>query len=68
MYTLETAGQTSPCVVRLGGSVTVRHSARLASEIFSLVAQHHDIELELSGVTDIDAAGVQVLLAGRRLA
>jgi anti-anti-sigma factor len=56
--------------LRLAGELTIYHAAELQAALLPLAdAQANnarDLVLELSGVTDIDSAGIQLLLATRR--
>jgi anti-anti-sigma factor len=51
--------------LRLSGELTIYHAADLRQALLPH-AQAHAWTLDLAGVTDIDSAGVQVLLAARR--
>ena len=66
MYTLETSDNGTACRVTLAGDLNIYHAAEVARALTPLVAQARPLEIDLSGVTEIDSAGVQVLLAGRR--
>ena len=52
--------------LRLAGELTIYHAADLKHALLPLAAPGGDWALDLSGVTDIDSAGIQVLLAARR--
>jgi len=52
--------------LRLSGELTIYHAADLKQALLPLAADAGAWTLDLSGVTDIDSAGIQVLLAARR--
>lgn len=52
--------------LRLSGELTIYHAVDLKQALLPLPADARAWALDLSGVTDIDSAGVQVLLAVRR--
>jgi anti-sigma B factor antagonist len=55
--------------LQVSGELTIYHAAELAGQLLPLVAQRSTpIELDLDGVTDLDSAGVQVLLVALRAA
>jgi anti-sigma B factor antagonist len=56
-------GSTS---LRLSGELTIYHAGDLKQALLPLAEQAGAWALDLSGVTDIDSAGIQVLLAARR--
>ena len=57
----------TPAPLALGPELTIAFAAATRDTLFdALHAQSGDLALELSGVTDVDSAGVQLLLATRR--
>ena len=68
MYTMQVDADVSPVSVRLSGELTIYHARELRDGLFPLLATHRELELDLSGVEDVDTSGVQVLLAGKRAA
>jgi len=52
--------------LRLSGELTIYHAAELKEALLPFAADAGAWALDLSGVTDVDSAGVQVLLAARR--
>jgi anti-anti-sigma factor len=66
MCSVEVDTTTTPCTVRLSGELNIYHAVAVRDAVFALFAQHQQLEIDLSGVNEIDTAGVQVLLAGRR--
>lgn len=57
--------KTGPGSFGLSGSATIGQAVRL-KDLLSRIAGDSDLELDLSGLSDLDAAGAQVLLAFRR--
>ena len=53
-------------LLRLSGELTIYHATELWQALLALPAGSGDWTLDLSGVTDIDSAGIQILLATRR--
>jgi anti-anti-sigma factor len=52
--------------LRLSGDLTIYHAADLKQALLPFAAEGGAWTLDLSGVTDVDSAGIQVLLAARR--
>ncbi len=53
--------------IALGPELTISHAATARDALFDAVrASTGDVALDLRGVTDIDSAGVQLLLSARR--
>ncbi len=50
----------------LEGDLTIYHATALKEQVLSALEQHADLELDLTGVTEIDTAGCQILLLARR--
>ncbi len=44
------------------GELTIYSAVQAKSELFDVLANHADLKLDLSGVGELDSAGVQVLL------
>ena len=65
MYTLDVDNSCSPCLVRLGGELTFYHAVELRRALQPLVLEHPRLDLDLAAVTELDSAGVQVLMASR---
>ena len=66
MHTIDTDSQGGVCRVRLGGEVTIYQAAEVRQAISALLPAHDELEIDLSGVTELDSAGVQVLLVAKR--
>ena len=60
------AEQTLEPPILLTGELTIYHAAQLAKDLLAKVADGSPLTLDLDGVTEIDSAGVQVLLVTRR--
>jgi anti-sigma B factor antagonist len=60
---------TAPLVVRVSGEIDIATAPRLRDELLGTIRRHGaQLALDLSGVTFMDCAGINVLLAARRLA
>ena len=53
-------------VIRLDGELTIYRAAELKPMLLPLPAGEGAVEIDLSGVDEIDTAGVQLLLLARR--
>lgn len=53
-------------VIRLDGEVSIYRAAELKETLLAAVRDHAAVELDLSGVTEFDTAGVQLLLLAKR--
>jgi anti-anti-sigma factor len=53
-------------LLRLSGELTIYDAAALKTALLALPAAEGDWSLDLAGVTDVDSAGIQLLLALRR--
>jgi len=54
--------------IALSGDVTIATAAQVRAELLGALEQGGDLRVDLAKVTEIDTAGLQVLLHGRRLA
>jgi anti-anti-sigma factor len=52
----------------IDGELTIYRAAELKDVLLAPLMRHEALELDLSGVTEIDTAGVQLLLLARRTA
>jgi anti-anti-sigma factor len=51
----------------LTGELTVYHAADIRQTLLAALAEHPDgLDIDLSGVTEIDSAGVQLLMAAKQ--
>jgi anti-sigma B factor antagonist len=53
---------------RLAGELTIYQAAALKAALVEAVAAQPELELDLSGVTELDTAGLQLLLMARQYA
>ena len=53
-------------VVRLEGELTIYRAAELRAELQEALAEGADVDLDLANVSEIDSAGVQLLMLSRR--
>jgi len=53
-------------LIKLEGKLTIYRAVELKDELLAAFDSDADLELELSGVTEIDVTGVQLLLLARR--
>lgn len=52
--------------VTLGGEVTIYTAAELKERLLSVLHSERGVEIDTGGVTDIDTAGLQLLLSAKR--
>lgn len=52
--------------IKLGGSLTVQHATTLHRNLLNLVSKKENLYINLENVTEIDTAGIQLLLALKR--
>lgn len=55
-------------LVKLEGELTIFNAREMADMLLAPFPASLGIEIDLSGVTEIDSAGLQVLIAAKRLA
>lgn len=55
-------------VLRLQGEVTIYRAGELAQQVLTAVRRQRCSRIDLSEVTELDTAGIQILLMARRLA
>jgi len=48
-------------LLKLGGELTIYAASEARRELTSILAKHSNLELDLSGITEIDTAGIQLL-------
>src|SRR5262245_20959061 len=60
--------KNNPTVVRLEGELTIYRATELRTEIQTALANATAVEIDLSGVTEIDSAGIQLLIAAQKTA
>lgn len=54
------------CRAEIVGELTIYHAHYAKQRLLELVHHHQDIEIDLSGVSEIDTAGLQLLLLAKR--
>jgi len=54
------------CRLQMEGELTIYHSLEIRDGLMEHLAANAEIELDLSGVTEMDTAGFQLLLAAKR--
>lgn len=54
--------------MRIEGEMTIYRAAELKAQLLAAVQPRTDLEVDLSAVTEIDSAGVQVLMLAKRTA
>lgn len=59
---------TSVTTLRIDGEMNIYHAAELKQMLLEPLKDGVNMELDLSGVTDIDTAGVQLLMLARKTA
>ena len=64
MIGMETEGEL--CRARVHGEMTIYSAAQLRRELAAAMDEPRDLELDLEGVTDIDSAGIQLLMLLKR--
>lgn len=53
-------------VLVIEGELSIYTAAELKPQLYSIVQQHAELELDLSAVSEIDSAGLQLLIAAKR--
>lgn len=59
-------GKTSVPVVKVSGSMTVQYMAELKTGLLQALEAGNELSLDLSGVTEVDLSGLQLLCAAHR--
>lgn len=54
--------------LRIEGEMTIYRAAELKQAVLAKLEQSPALEIDLSGVTDFDSAGAQILLLAKRVA
>lgn len=68
MFTLDSNDTSRPACILLGGELTIYHAVDIQRGLKPLVETDADWEVDVSAVTEIDTAGIQVLLVSKRTA
>ena len=64
----EGAAPAEPAALTVEGEMTVYRAGELKDAMLGALRRPGPVEVDLSGVTEIDSAGIQVLLLGKQLA
>jgi len=54
------------CLARVTGEMTIYHAAEMKEVLLPCVARCREVEINLSGVVEMDTAGFQLLLLAKR--
>ena len=54
------------CHAHVTGEMTIYHAAEMKGELLSCLDRSTEVEIDLSGVSEIDTAGFQLLLLAKR--
>lgn len=63
-----TAERQNGAVLRLQGELNIYRAAELKQELLAPIAAGTSVEIDLSGVTDLDTAGLQLLMLAKKTA
>lgn len=63
---IQISSEGARCVARLEGELTIYQAAGCTPALLTALAGHRELEINLAGVTDLDTAGLQVLLLVKR--
>jgi len=58
--------QKKKCCVWLEGELTIYNALELKTKLDELVNDPRELEIDLAGVTEIDTAGIQLLMLAKR--
>jgi anti-sigma B factor antagonist len=53
-------------VAKIEGELSIYTAEQLKTPLYALLQQHTELELDLSAVSEIDGAGLQILIAAKR--
>jgi anti-sigma B factor antagonist len=62
------SGKAIPTVLRVEGEMTIYRAAELKSTLLAPIGTASSLDIDLSGVADIDCAGVQLLMLAKKTA
>ncbi|AZG35413.1 MULTISPECIES: STAS domain-containing protein [Shewanella] len=54
------------CIARIEGPMTINNAMELKNQFISALRASQDLELDLAAVTDIDTAGLQLLIMAKQ--
>jgi anti-anti-sigma factor len=64
--TISSEASNGVCRTRVAGEMTIYHSAQMKGELLHSLDRCAEMEIDLSGVSEIDIAGFQLLLLAKR--
>jgi anti-anti-sigma factor len=64
----ENQNKTEKSVVRIDGEISIYRAAELKQVLLTSLEQTQELELDLAAVTELDTAGVQILMLVKRQA
>jgi len=64
----ENQNKTEKSVVRVDGEISIYRAAELKQVLLTSLEQTQELELDLAAVTELDTAGVQILMLVKRQA
>jgi anti-sigma B factor antagonist len=62
----DTSMRDTPYPLRIEGEMTIYRAAELKETLMTALEHPAGLEIDLSGVTEIDSAGIQLLLLAKR--
>ena len=54
------------CVAKIEGEMTIYNAAELKEELMPLITDERELEIDLADITEIDSAGLQVLMLAKK--
>ena len=63
---LNVVGEGNRCRISIAGEMTIATAAELLRGLATPMVRSEEVEVDLAGVIEIDAAGLQLLLATKR--
>ena len=63
-----TSGKADSSIWRIDGDMTIYRASELKQDLIELLDSAHALDINLSGVTEFDCAGVQLLMLAKRTA
>lgn len=63
---IDVINETGGCRIRIADELTIYTAGNVTTTIRAALAANDNIAIDLSGVTEIDTAGLQILLVARK--
>ena len=63
---IETVNEASGCCIRINDELTLSTASLFARTLNEALESNRSVAIDLTGVTDIDCAGLQILLMARK--